>query len=198
MTLACLSYRNGKYQGSLNPALQRHGPGVLIDDDLTFHVSNWHEDKLHGPTLIYLAHAKYIYGEWKNNEPHGLNVYRSGDTVLLSKYMFGVPSHRCLLIFERHSFACVLGECNKQWEIVKSGLLVNHASLMKFIELLQVDVPDHYLSLIKFACTFSAHANSIKTFPCHQNYCYFGYVNGLAIVFNSNNGVVTVGEHLNE
>jgi hypothetical protein len=109
-----------------------------------------------------------------------------------------VPSNRCLLIFERHGFACVLGEHNKQWQVIKTGLLVNHTSLMKFIELLQVEVPEHYLSLIKFACAFSNSHNTIKTFPCHQNNCYFGYVNGLAIVFNSNNGLVSVGQHRNE
>ena len=42
MSLAAISYRNGKYQGYLNNNLQRHGPGILIDDDLTFHASNWH------------------------------------------------------------------------------------------------------------------------------------------------------------
>ena len=68
---------------------------------------------------------------------------------------------------------------------------------MKYIELLQIDVPEHYLSLIKFACAFSNHNNTIKTFPCHQDYCYFGYINGLAIVFNNNNGLVTVGHHKN-
>ena len=67
MSFGSLSYRNGKYQGFINNCLQRHGLGILIDDDLTFHVSNWHQDKMQGPTLIYLAHAKYIYGEWKNN-----------------------------------------------------------------------------------------------------------------------------------
>jgi hypothetical protein len=124
-------------------------------------------------------------------------VYRSGDTVLLSKYIFGVPTNRCLLIFERLGFACVLGQTNKQWSVIKSGILSNHASLMKFIELLQVDVPDHYLSLIKFTCYFSNHNNIIRTFPCFETYCYFGFVNGLAIVFNNNNGLVTVGNHRN-
>lgn len=141
MSFGCLSYRNGKYQGFLNSSSQRQGLGIMIDDDLTFHVSNWHENKMQGPTLVYLAHAKYIYGEWKNNEPHGLNVYRSGDTVLLSKYVFGVPSNRCLLIFERHGFGCVLGEHGKQWQVIKTSQLVNHSALMKLIELLQVDVP---------------------------------------------------------
>jgi hypothetical protein len=66
MSFSRLTYRNGKYQGTLNKGLQRHGLGVMIDDDLTFHVSNWHEGKMQGATLVYLAHAKYIYGEWKN------------------------------------------------------------------------------------------------------------------------------------
>lgn len=61
-----------------------------------------------------------------------------------------------------------------------------------------MDVPEHYLSLIKFTCSFSNSHNAVRTFPCHQNHCYFGYVNGLAIVFNSNNGLVTVGQHRNE
>jgi hypothetical protein len=66
MSFGCVSYRNGKYQGKLKGS-QRHGVGVVIDDDLTFHVSHWLENRMQGPTLVYLAHAKYIYGEWKNN-----------------------------------------------------------------------------------------------------------------------------------
>lgn len=31
--------------------------------------------------------------------------------------------------------------------------------------------------------------------PCKHNHCYFGYKDGLGIVFNSNNGVVSVGNH---
>lgn len=62
MSLGAISYRNGKYQGYLNNNHQRHGPGILIDDDLTFHASNWHENKMQGSTLVYLTHAKYIYG----------------------------------------------------------------------------------------------------------------------------------------
>lgn len=92
-------YRNGKYQGPINSLKQRHGLGIFIDDDLTFHISHWLNNKLNGPTLVYLTHGKYIYGEWKMNEPHGLNIYRSGDTVLLSKFKQGKPSERCLLIF---------------------------------------------------------------------------------------------------
>lgn len=69
---------------------------------------------------------------------------------------------------------------------------------MKFVELLQVEVPEHYLSLIKFACALSQPHSALRTFPCHQHNCYFGYPNGLAIVFNNNNGLVTVGQHRNE
>ena len=62
MSFGSLSYRNGKYQGFLNSSSQRQGLGIMIDDDLTFHVSNWQENKMQGATLVYLAHAKYIYG----------------------------------------------------------------------------------------------------------------------------------------
>lgn len=62
-----IDYRNAKYQGLVNESTQRHGFGILIDDDLSFYVSNWDHGKLHGPTLIYINHAQYIYGEWHNN-----------------------------------------------------------------------------------------------------------------------------------
>lgn len=57
-----VDYRNGKYQGPLNAQRQRHGPGILLDDDLTFHASHWNRNALQGPTLLYLAHGKYMYG----------------------------------------------------------------------------------------------------------------------------------------
>jgi len=60
-------YRNGKYQGPVNSIKQRQGLGIFIDDDLSFYVSHWQENKLQGATLAYLTHGKYIYGEWKNN-----------------------------------------------------------------------------------------------------------------------------------
>lgn len=34
--------------------------------------------------------------------------------------------------------------------------------------------------------------------PCEGENCYFGYRDGLAIIFNSNNGVVSVGQHENK
>ena len=61
-----VDYRNGKYQGTLQKQ-QRSGLGILIDDDLAFYISHWHSNQLNGPTLVYLTHAKYIYGHWKNN-----------------------------------------------------------------------------------------------------------------------------------
>lgn len=67
MNIEIVDYRNGKYQGLTNAHSQRHGLGIFIDDDLTFYISHWDENRLKGPTLIYISHGKYIYGEWKNN-----------------------------------------------------------------------------------------------------------------------------------
>lgn len=74
-----VDYRNAKYQGPLTPGTSlRHGLGVLIDDDLSLYASHWQYNKLNGNTLIYLKHGQYVYGEWKENEPNGLNVVRLG------------------------------------------------------------------------------------------------------------------------
>jgi hypothetical protein len=81
-----IDYRNAKYQGaatSLDNTDVRHGYGILIDDDMSFYTSQWAANKLNKNTMIYISHGKYIYGKWKDNEPHGLNVFRIGDTVIL-------------------------------------------------------------------------------------------------------------------
>jgi len=194
-----LDYRNGKYQGPTTSNHQRHGLGIFIDDDLTFYISQWRQSKLNGPTLIYLSHGKYIYGEWKNNEPHGLNIYRSGDTVLLGKFKDGLPAEKCLMIFERENFACIINQVEGQeWIVGNSGTINSHSVLLSFISKMGISVPDHYFSLTKFASSLTHRNKAIKMFPCPNNHCYFGFVNGLGIIFNSNNGVVSVGCHQKE
>lgn len=58
-------------------------------------------------------------------------------------------------------------------------------------------MPDHFFSLTKFACHFS-NSSHLRTYPTANNCCYFGFPLGLGIVFNPNNGVVSVGLHRNE
>ena len=84
------------------------------------------------------------------------------------------------------------------WDIQSSGPLTSHQSLVTEMGKIGLIMPDHYFSLIKYACTFSHGNQFVKVFPCLANHCYFGFVNGLAIVFNSDNGVVSVGHHANE
>lgn len=66
--------------------------------------------------------------------------------------------------------------------------------------MLDFKMPDHYFSLIKFVTYQAAdsHEQGLIVSPCDNGNCYFGYQNGLAIVFNSNNGVVSVGHHQNK
>lgn len=189
-------FRNGKYEGGMS-GQQRHGLGIFIDDDLTFYISHWQRNHINGLSLIYISHGKYIYGEWKDNEPHGLTVFRSGDTVLVGNCTRGKPTGKCLVIFERFNFACVLQE-GKEWSVVASGQLISYDTLLEFIELIGTPVPDYYFSLTKFACNFSKHSQHIKTLPCFGGCCYFGYENGLALVFNAANGLVSVGLHHEE
>ncbi len=83
MECETLDYRNGKYQGNINSKKHRNGIGIFIDDDLTFYASHWKDNKLHGQTLLYISHGKYIYGEWNYGVLQGLAVFRCGDTVLV-------------------------------------------------------------------------------------------------------------------
>lgn len=91
-----------------------------------------------------------------------------------------------------------MDEDNGDWRITDSGQLINHDTLMKYIQMIGVPVPDHYFSLTKFACHFAKYSSFVKAYPCLSNCCYFGYHDGLAIVFNSNNALISIGAHCNE
>jgi hypothetical protein len=51
--------------------------GILIDDDLNVYCSEWDDGRMNGLTFIYMTNGSYIYGLWRNNEPHGINLYRN-------------------------------------------------------------------------------------------------------------------------
>ena len=179
----------------MNSLSQRHGVGIFIDDDLTFYLSHWKSNKLNGPTLIYISHGKYIYGEWKDNLLSGLSVFRFGETVLIGNFKDNFPTNRCFIIFERFNFACVLEQKDQQWNIVCSGELTSHNMLLKIIEKAGFVMPQHYFSLTKFVCNTTINSHYLKTFPCFVGCCYFGFFNGLGMIFNSNNGLVSIGQH---
>lgn len=82
-----------------NQTGSKNGHGILVDDDLSLYASQWVNDKLNGATVIYISHGKYIYGIWKDNEPHGLNVFRIGDTVILGEFNNGQLINKVLIIF---------------------------------------------------------------------------------------------------
>lgn len=58
---------------------------MLLDDGMNVYLSEWSEDKLNGMTFIYLSSGNYIYGYWRNNEPHGVVVFRNQEYIILAK-----------------------------------------------------------------------------------------------------------------
>jgi hypothetical protein len=69
---------------------------------------------------------------------------------------------------------------------------------MSYVDLTGLNVPDHFFSLTKFVHFISSKTSIVRARPCRQNYCYFGFNEGLAIIFNSNNAMVSIGVHRNE
>lgn len=57
---------------------------------------------------MYISHGKYIYGSWENNEPHGINVFRTGETVLVGEFENGQIINKVLVIFEKYNIIAVL------------------------------------------------------------------------------------------
>jgi hypothetical protein len=54
-----------------------------------------------GKSLIFYSHAKYIYGDWREGQPHGINVFRSGDTILFACVEYDTIIGQFLVIFEQ-------------------------------------------------------------------------------------------------
>ena len=61
-TISHTDLRNAKFQGFLNDKQQRHGFGILLDDDLTLYLSEWQHDQLDGNTLILRIDGSALYG----------------------------------------------------------------------------------------------------------------------------------------
>jgi len=61
-TITHIDLRNAKFQGFLNDKQQRHGLGILLDDDLTLYFSEWQHDQLDGNTLILRMDGSFLYG----------------------------------------------------------------------------------------------------------------------------------------
>jgi hypothetical protein len=85
-----------------------------------------------------------------------------------------------------------------EWKVLEGGPLPNHRALLSYLSGVGLKVPDHFFSLTKFVCSFSQNSKHIKTHPCGANNCYFGFLQGLAIIFNPSNAVVSVGYHRNQ
>jgi hypothetical protein len=93
-----IDYRNVKYQGFIRE-LQPEGVGLGLDERMHFIASNWHEGMMDGRSVVFYGHCKYNYGEWRQGLPHGLNVFRMGDTIVFACYDKGVIIGEFLVIF---------------------------------------------------------------------------------------------------
>ena len=112
-----IDYRNVKYQGETNESQTRNGFGILVDDDLSLYASHWKDGKLNDSTMIYISHGKYIYGLWRDNQPHGLNVFRIGDTIVLGEFDNGYLIKKIVIIFEKFNFVATLSEKDGDWTV---------------------------------------------------------------------------------
>ena len=95
-----IDYRNGRYQGPCQDDHLPNGQGIFLDDHMRLTLSQWHNGLMSGSTLLFDSHSKYIYGSWERGLPHGVNVYRGGDTVLLGNFEQGEIVGRFVVIFE--------------------------------------------------------------------------------------------------
>lgn len=86
--------------------------GLFFDDDSALYSSIWNAGVPNGRTAVFISQAKYFYGEWQMGKPHGFNVLRSGDTVLLGSYMNGNLVGRFMIIFEKQNFVTIVSGLN--------------------------------------------------------------------------------------
>ena len=103
-----VDYRNARYEGLIHStSSRRHGFGILLDDDMNLYCSDWDNGRLCGSTFIALSSGHFFYGVWKNNEPNGLNVYRSREFIVLGCYLRGQNIGNTIAITETLSHLLV-------------------------------------------------------------------------------------------
>ena len=96
--LGTIEFRNGIYQGAKS-SFSPESFGIYFDDDLHFHCSEWKSSLMNNHTAILVSHAKYIYGEWRDGVPHGFNVFRTGENVVLAVFEDGEVVGDFIVIF---------------------------------------------------------------------------------------------------
>ena len=112
-----------------------HSLGFFLDDDLLLHCSTWESGSLNHQTAILVSHSKYMYGDWKQGKPNGVNIFRMGDTVLIGNFESGTLVGDFVIIFERQNFAVVAYSSHK-------GVTVQHKKSFRTEEQLKGIVSD--------------------------------------------------------
>jgi hypothetical protein len=75
------TYRNAIYQGKLNPQSGKRAGAGIIYVTASHHfiaATQFAHNSLAGNCLFYHQHARYVYGEWRDNKPDGVLVARIG------------------------------------------------------------------------------------------------------------------------
>jgi hypothetical protein len=101
--------------------------------------------------MIYITHGKYLYGTWMDNQPHGLNVFRVGEAVLLGQFEMGKLTGKVIVIFERLGFlAIVMERSGDEWLINDRKVLRDHKELVPYIQFVGIGISPLYFSLAKY------------------------------------------------
>jgi hypothetical protein len=81
------NYRNALYQGEISKDQgQREGKGIIyVTDNHHFIVCNsFKNNAVNSHSLFYHSHSKYHYGEWLNNLPQGVSVFRMNEVLIVA------------------------------------------------------------------------------------------------------------------
>lgn len=193
--VSTLEFRNGLYQGQAIHS-KPQGIGLFLDDLMRFYCSAWHDGMLHGPTVVFSGHGKYLYGDWQQGQPHGFNVFRSGDIVLLGHYQQGELAGEFLVIFEQQNLLVVVSRSSPDTYSIRSKYeFHSEEDIRKVSQTLSFSatVPQYYFSLIKFL-KMSYLEENLPIRLTFDNASYkFGFDGGLSVNFNDDNYILKVG-----
>lgn len=62
---------------------------------------------MEGMTFVYLNNGTYMYGNWKNNEPNGINIVRNKEFIVAAIYLRGNCSQNTLAIADSINYMLV-------------------------------------------------------------------------------------------
>ena len=136
-----------------------------------------------------------MYGDWKEGVPHGFNVFRGGEIVVLGNFKEGRTDGMFAVVFERHKFVVVGYPKEDGFAVEWKREYEGEEELKKIIMSSVENFGENYYSFVRYLgekfCQGEGDGLELKY---EGGKYWFGYVEGIGAVIDDFNQIERMGE----